>query len=250
MKYFLKLGFILLIITSIASGILAYINSVTSPMIEENQKKVQEEARAEVLMKQILDAIEFVPDTLGLGKTDEQSRQKVLLEVINEAIKNELIAFIPDSIAVEKDEERDPLKKVSINNNSFFHFYKCFHNKDNLIGYTFQASLYGYSSDVKTMVGVSPDFIIKKIKIISQSETPGLGANCMKEDIQRRFFDLNKEQLVVKEDGGNIKSITGATITTRTIANSLKNGLSILQNNLEEKELSNPGNEARKEVDR
>ncbi len=213
MKYFLKLGFVLLIITSIASGILAYINSITSPMIEENQKKVQEEARKEVLPE----AEYFALDSLKVaqGKVD-----------------------------------KNPLKMESSGNSNLFSYYRGLDSEKNIVGYTFEASLYGYSSDVKTMVGVSPDFIIKKIKIISQSETPGLGANCMKEDIQHRFFDMNKEQLVVDKDGGNIKSITGATITTRTIANSLKNGLSILQDNLEEKELLDSENEIGQEEDR
>lgn len=196
MKYFLKLGFVLFIITAIASGILAYIDSITSPIIEENQKKVQEEARKEVLPA---------------------------------AIK-----FVPDSVVVEKVEEKDPLKKVSSDTNNLFRYYKCFDENDNLVGYTFEASLYGYSSDVKTMVGVNLDFVVEKIKTISQSETPGLGANCMKEDVQKRFFNKTKNELVVDKDGGTIKSITGATITTRTITNSIKDGLEILEKNISE----------------
>ena len=39
MKYFLRLGFVLLVITTVASGILAYINSLTEPIIKENQRK-------------------------------------------------------------------------------------------------------------------------------------------------------------------------------------------------------------------
>ncbi len=49
MKYYLKLGFVLLIITMIASGILAYLNTLTQPIIEENQRVAQEKARKEVL---------------------------------------------------------------------------------------------------------------------------------------------------------------------------------------------------------
>ncbi len=205
MKYFLKLGFVLFIITAIASGVLAYVDSITSPIIEENQKKVQEEARKEVLPA---------------------------------AIK-----FVPDSVAVEKVEEKDPLKKVSSDTNNLFRYYKCFDDNDNLVGYTFEASLYGYSSEVKTMVGVSPDFTVEKIKTISQSETPGLGANCMKEDVQQRFFNKTKSEMIVDKDGGTIKSITGATITTRTIANSIKNGLEILEKNISEI----PGEASKKE---
>jgi len=194
MKYFLRLGFVLFVITAIASGVLAYINSFTGPIIAENQKKVQGEARKEVLPS---------------------------------AVK-----FVPDSVSVEKIEEKDPLKKTSKDTNNLFRYYRCYDENDNFVGYTFEASLYGYSSEVKTMVGVGPDFTVGKIKTISQSETPGLGANCMKEDVQKRFFHKKKDELVVDKDGGTIKSITGATITTRTIANSIKNGLEILEKNI------------------
>ena len=49
MKYYLKLGLILLLTTSIASCILALLNTKTEPIIKDNQKKEAEKARKEVL---------------------------------------------------------------------------------------------------------------------------------------------------------------------------------------------------------
>ena len=72
------------------------------------------------------------------------------------------------------------------------------------------------------MVGVNTDLIIEKIKIISQAETPGLGANCEKPEFQEQFSGKQKTEMKVDKDGGTIVSLTGATITTRTIANSIK----------------------------
>jgi Na+-translocating ferredoxin:NAD+ oxidoreductase subunit G len=164
MKYYLKLGFILFIITAIASGVLAYLNTLTQPIIEENQRVAQEKARKEVLPS----AITF------------------------EEVTGELTYHIG------KDAE------------------------ENVVGYTFVASLYGYSGDVKTMVGINTDLIIEKIKIISQAETPGLGANCEKPEFQEQFSGKQKAEMKVDKDGGTIVSLTGATITTRTIANSIK----------------------------
>lgn len=164
MKYYLKLGFILLIITAIASGILAYLNTITQPIIEENQRIAQEKARKEVLPS----AVTF------------------------EEVSGYLTYYIG------KDAE------------------------ENVVGYTFVASLYGYSSDIKTMVGVNTDLIIEKIKIISQAETPGLGANCEKPEFQAQFSGKQKSELLVDKSGGTIESLTGATITTRTITNSIK----------------------------
>ena len=169
MKYYIKLGLILFIITAIASGVLAYLNTLTQPIIEENQRITQEKARKEVLPS----AITFE-------------------EVFNEEVIGELIYYIG------KDAE------------------------GKTVGYTFVASLYGYSSEVQTMVGVNPELVIEKIKIVSQAETPGLGANCEKQEFQEQFSGKQQTEMKVDKDGGTIISLTGATITTRTIANSIK----------------------------
>ena len=54
MKYYVKLGLILLLITSVASGILALLNNKTQPIIEENQRKEAEQARKEVLPEAVV----------------------------------------------------------------------------------------------------------------------------------------------------------------------------------------------------
>ena len=173
MKYFLRLGFVLLVITTVASGILAYINSLTEPIIKENQRKAKEEAR---------------------------------MEVLPEAVSFDSISYLNEEV-----------------------IYAGKNNEGKLAGYTFVASLYGYSSDVKTMVGVTPDFKVNKIKIIEQTETPGLGANCTKPEFQSLFEGKNETVMLVDKDGGEIVSITGATITTRTITNSIRTGLKFLR---------------------
>lgn len=172
MKYYIKLGFVLFIITAIASGVLAYLNTITQPIIEENQRVAQEKARKEVL---------------PLAITFE--------EVFKEEISGELTYHIG------KDAE------------------------EQVVGYTFVASLYGYSGDIKTMVGINTDLVIEKIKVISQAETPGLGANCEKPEFQAQFSGKQKAEMKVDKDGGAIVSLTGATITTRTIANSIRSAM-------------------------
>ncbi|MDA3814229.1 MAG: FMN-binding protein [Candidatus Cloacimonetes bacterium] len=167
MKYYFKLGFVLFIITAIASGVLAYMNTITQPIIEENQRVAQEKARKEVL---------------------------------------------PSAITFE-EVAGDPSYYIGKN------------AEENIVGYTFVASLYGYSSDVQTMVGVNPDLVIVKIKIVSQAETPGLGANCEKLEFQTQFSGMQKDRMLVDKDGGTIVSLTGATITTRTITNSIKTAM-------------------------
>ena len=50
-KSSLKLGLILLVICAVSTGLLAYVNSITAPVINENNIKAQIEARKEVLPK-------------------------------------------------------------------------------------------------------------------------------------------------------------------------------------------------------
>jgi electron transport complex protein RnfG len=92
--------------------------------------------------------------------------------------------------------------------------------------------MYGYSSEVKTMVGVSTGFKVTSIKIIDQAETPGLGANCEKPEFTELFENMTADKLKVDKDGGSIRSLTGATITTRAIANSIRAGIEVLADKL------------------
>jgi len=184
MKYYLKLGFVLLLITTLASGILAYINGLTAPIIEENQRLTKENARKEVM-----------PDA---------------------ALFENIGTYNEEGVFAARNDTGE------------------------IVGFTFLASLYGYSSDVKSMIGVSKDMIVNKIKVISQTETPGLGANCVKPEFQAQFSNKDLQQMKVDKDGGPIISLTGATITTRAIANSIKYGMKYLLTLDVVKNINNP----------
>ncbi len=171
MKFYLKLGAILLLIASIASGILAVVNNLTDPIIKNNQLETEKLARKEVL---------------SLAITFEEK--------------------------IDKD----------------FKYYCGKDDNGKIVGYTFVAFGPGYSSTIKTMVGVNLDFSIENIKIIYQAETPGLGANCSNPDFPDRFKTLTVKDMKVDKDGGKIASITGATISTRAISDSINKGLTSL----------------------
>jgi len=103
-------------------------------------------------------------------------------------------------------------------------------------GYVFIVEGSGYSSTIKTMVGVDQQGVITGVKILFQQETPGLGAKV--EEIlygetepwfTRQFKGkTTSDNIKVTEDGGNIDSITGATISSRTVTNSINKGLAQL----------------------
>jgi electron transport complex protein RnfG len=103
------------------------------------------------------------------------------------------------------------------------------------MGYAFKSEGNGYSSLIETMVGIDTTGKITHIKIISQKETPGLGTFSENSEpftgkkwSTRQFEGKTYDQLKVDKDGGQIVSITGATITSRAITNSIKSELTAL----------------------
>jgi len=111
-------------------------------------------------------------------------------------------------------------------------FYEGYSPDSTLVGYVFSCAQYGYSSDVKTIVGLTPELMISAITVVSQSETPGLGANCTKQDFTAQFTGKNPGDIYVDKDGGDIQSLTGATITTRAVTNAIRETFQKLRDRL------------------
>lgn len=94
------------------------------------------------------------------------------------------------------------------------------------IGYVFIAFGKGYSSTVQTMVAVEPEGSISNTTILYQQETPGLGANIVvPAKLIEKFNGLTSSECVLTNDGGGIDAMTGCTITSRTVTNSVRTGL-------------------------
>jgi electron transport complex protein RnfG len=123
-------------------------------------------------------------------------------------------------------------------------------DKGETLGYTFVAENRGYSSVVKTMVALDKTFKIITIQVIDQNETPGLGTWCQDKSFPDRFKGLGVEDLKVDKDGGKVKSITGATITTRAITNSVHDAIQVIQGDVTVEEPATPGQQTEKKMDK
>ena len=98
------------------------------------------------------------------------------------------------------------------------------------LGYVFIAYGKGYSSVIQTMVAVDLSGTVAGSVILCQLETPGLGANVVKpEKLIGHFNGLHGWELLLKKDGGEIDSITGSTITSRAVVNSVRTGLEAME---------------------
>ncbi len=103
---------------------------------------------------------------------------------------------------------------------------------DEVVGYTFMAGGSGYSSTIETVVGVDTSWRVVEIEIVFQQETPGLGARVVEvrggeEEpfFEEQFDGMTADSLEVSQDGGPLDSITGATISSRAVTRSVKDGL-------------------------
>jgi Na+-translocating ferredoxin:NAD+ oxidoreductase subunit G len=91
-------------------------------------------------------------------------------------------------------------------------------------GYAIKVAPKGYGGAIEVMVGISTEGKVEGIKILSHSETPGLGANATQPKFSNQFAGkpISKELQVVKtapSADNQVEAITGATITSKAVTN-------------------------------
>jgi Na+-translocating ferredoxin:NAD+ oxidoreductase subunit G len=117
-------------------------------------------------------------------------------------------------------------------------YYDALDNQGNVIGYCFIAEKFGYSSTIRTMVGMEKERNISGIKIINHNETPGLGAKITEltseitliqalsgktgkdEKTKPWFEEYFSNKNIDRLD--KVDTITGATISSETVINSIQ----------------------------
>ena len=101
-----------------------------------------------------------------------------------------------------------------------------------LVGYAVEApsiTKNGYGDRIYLMVGFVENegkTTISGVKVISQKETPGLGANMLNPDNSLEKSVLGKSpaelKFAVKKDNGSFDALTGSTISSRAYANAVE----------------------------
>ena len=127
-------------------------------------------------------------------------------------------------IGQAKAEEEDSLREVLPEAQSFepvrreeeVLYYKAYDADRNFIGAAFKAAGKGYSSTVESMVGMDRAGKVTAVKVLSQNETPGLGANVAGGEFTGQFTGKDIKSL------GDVQAITGATISSKAVIDSVK----------------------------
>jgi len=91
--------------------------------------------------------------------------------------------------------------------------WSAFDEAEQLVGWVFEAQGNGYSSTLRIMVGMDRNGTLAGAKVLSQKETPGLGAR-IEEVASDWFTGRTLDALFLSHVGGNIDTITGATVTS------------------------------------
>jgi len=132
-------------------------------------------------------------------------------------VKKALTTLAPEAARIEK---------VTIEKETI---YKLFNQKESLTGYGFIASGQGYQGKIKMLV-VSDKSLkrLKGIEVVESLETPGLGAKIQEGPFKSQFKGLGvvEDMVCVKDEvtrQGQIKAITGATVSSRAVVNILNN---------------------------
>lgn len=101
-------------------------------------------------------------------------------------------------------------------------------------GCVFEVVPSGFGGGITMMVGILPDGTVSGISIVSHTETAGLGSiagadNSAGEAFRGQFIGLSGI-LAVDKDGGQIDSITSATITSRAVTQGVNAALECWKN--------------------
>lgn len=96
---------------------------------------------------------------------------------------------------------------------------------DNKAGMAVTAGYKGFGGTVKVMIGIDADGKVTGVKVTEHSETPGLGSKAADADYLKQYQGVTEAPESSIKDDKNVDAITGATITSNAVYNSVKEAL-------------------------
>ena len=135
------------------------------------------------------------------------------------AAKNEaaIMEVLPSSAVTIEEERTIDFEGAS------YAYNLAYDEKGDVVGCAINVSPVGFGGPIAIKVGFDRNGVICNTKVLSQAETPGLGAKCVEPSFSDQFkgWDPAQKNLAVKKDGGDVDAITASTITSRAYADGL-----------------------------
>ncbi len=101
------------------------------------------------------------------------------------------------------------------------------------VGYCVESTAAGFGGDLTLMVGYSADGTIRGVRIVSHSETPGLGARVKDDPAHLGQYTGKSGTLKLNKDGGtDVDAISGATISSRAVNQAVNQATDVLTKRL------------------
>lgn len=105
-----------------------------------------------------------------------------------------------------------------------------------LTGLAYEVSAKGYHGDIGVMVGVDVESgALNGIRVVSHTETPGLGARVVEEGFQAQFKGIGLDSTIdVSQNGGVIDGISGASLSSKGVCKAVRTGLELFNTHRDE----------------
>jgi electron transport complex protein RnfG len=153
-----------------------------------------------------------------LGLTDNLVRDKIEWQK-EQKIQRMLLEIFPDM--TEHSLEAD--------------IYRIYSNGAE-IGSAFLALGKGYGGFIDILVGLENETTIKGVTIVSHLESPGLGARITESAFREQFIGVNIADVALRQEGGEIDAITGATISSKAVVEAIRDAAVEKIESLEQRE--------------
>jgi Na+-translocating ferredoxin:NAD+ oxidoreductase subunit G len=166
----------------------------------------------------------------ALGMTNEATIGKILeqREMANQLARQ---AVLPEAAEFEA---LDEVKLAGIQGNEPLVKEVYAGLKDGaVIGYVIKTGPNGFSGAVEVTTGISADGLLSGVRIGNHAETPGLGANATLPLFYEQFNGMAATQDIgvskTAKSDTEILAITGATITSRAVAEGVNTSIRVAQ---------------------
>ncbi|MFA6609345.1 MAG: RnfABCDGE type electron transport complex subunit G [Candidatus Omnitrophota bacterium] len=121
----------------------------------------------------------------------------------------------------------DSFKEKTLDGIEYFEAFK----GGSLSGYCLKITASGYGGYIRLIAGITPDGVIKGVRILEHQETPGLGSQIDQVKpgekdpwFLRQFVGKSARTVAVKKD---IDAITGATISSEAVTGAIRTGADV-----------------------
>jgi len=159
--------------------------------------------------------------------------------ITREPIEYSKLKFVkgPAILSILTDHDNDPIKDfkedVQFEKNIAKSIFPAKRNSK-CFAIAFEVTGAGYHGPVGIMMGVD----IKSgnligMRVMTHTETPGLGARSVEPSFYKQFSDLEIDDVAISDQGGMINAISGATVTSQGVIETVKKGLELFARNKE-----------------